>query len=163
MKNPMKLAQTKAGKAYYFLSLSRFGDWPTTLRVGPGHLRLFIACDSRRLRPTNVRDFASVAIQQGVVDLSVWGPNCCKGFHVPFVEALPNSNDDNSNLIIANCTRDSLPESIAFFITWGRASREYRRTCKSLLFVSIGNPAWAKTIQRSLRTFAKTLTDAWLI
>ena len=165
MANLSTIGKTRTGKNLYFLSLSRLSEWPTELRVRSKYIRVFMACDARRLRAAQVRGFTLSVIQQGVVDFSVWGPNCCKGFHIPFVESLPaeaaNRKDDLSDLITANCNQISLRTSIKFFIMFGRASKKYRRSCKSLLFVSVGNSAWAKSMRRSLRTFKDTIIEEY--
>src|SRR5260221_6794507 len=152
MKNPTIIGQTKSGKTVYFLSLSRLSEWPTELHLRSKYIRSFIACDARRLRALYVRKFSLMVVQQRVVELTVWGPNSCRGFHVPFFEATRTPKDDDSDSIIAECNQDSLPKSISYFMTYGRVSRKYRRSCKSLLFVSIGSSTWAKSIQRSLKT-----------
>jgi hypothetical protein len=164
MADPLNIGKTKNGKTLYFLSLSRLNEWPSELRVDSKYIRLFIACDARRVRAAAVRDFSSLAIQQGVVDLSVWGPNCCNGFHIPFVESLivgtPNPKDDLSDLITANCNQNSLRTSIEFFVMFGSASKKFRRSCKSLLFVAVGNSAWANSMQRSLRELKNEIVEA---
>ena len=151
MPTPLNAGKTQSGERLYFLSLARLNEWPSELRVYSKYLRLFIACDAGRLRASEVRDFTALAIRQGLVDLSVWGPSCCKNFHVPFVDAAPLSRNDDSDLIIANCNQCSLPMAVKFFIKFGHVARKYRRHCKSLLFVSIHNSVWAKSIRRSLR------------
>jgi hypothetical protein len=159
------IGKTKTGKTLYFLSLSRLSEWPTELQVRSKYIRVFMACDARRLRTTQVRDFTSSVIQQGVVDFSVWGPNCCKGFHIPFVDALPaetpNPKDDLSDLVTADCNQIPLRTSIRHFIMFGCASKKYQRACKSLVFVSVGNSAWAKSMRRSLREFKGTIIEEY--
>ncbi len=159
MKNPTKIGQTRGEKTLYFLSLSRLSEWPTELRLRSKYIRSFVACDARRLRPSSVRKFSSMVVQQGIVDLTVWGPNCCRGFHVPFFEATQTPKDDDSDSIIAECSSDSLRKSLSYFMKYGRVSRKYRRSCKSLLFVSIGSSTWAKSMQRSLKTLKRTMIE----
>ena len=159
MKSPTKIGQTRGGKTLYFLPLSRLSEWPAELRLRSKYIRSFIACDARRLRTSSVKKFSSTVVQQGIVDLTVWGPNSCRGFHVPFFDATRTPKDDYSDWIIAECSQDSLRKSIGYFMTYGRVSRKYRRSCKSLLFVSIGNPTWARSMQRNLKTLRRTIVE----
>jgi hypothetical protein len=150
MSKPKSFGGTGTGKYLYFMPLSRFSEWPKDLQLRSKHIRLFVACDARRLRAATIRQFASLVIQQGVVDVSVWGPNCCEGFHIPFVEAM-DPRLDASALITANCnSRDSLREALSSFIKWGFVSSQYKRTSKSLLFVAVGNPHWSKSVCQGL-------------
>jgi hypothetical protein len=152
MPMPTVIGRTRTGKSLYFMPLSRLSKWPRDLQLESKYIRLFVACDARRLQAARVRSFASLVIQQGVVDLSVWGPKCCEGFHIPFVEALdPNLSD--SALIIANCNRDSLREALSFFIEWGYVSKKYERRSNSLLFVPVGNPVWHRSMRQSLAAY----------
>ena len=152
MQKPTIIGRTRTGKDLYFMPLSRLSEWPKDLQLGSKYIRLFVACDARRMQAARVKYFASLVIQQGVVDVSVWGPKCCEGFHIPFVGAL-DPNIDDSAWISTNCNRDSLGEALSFFIEWGSVSSKYKRNSNSLLFVPVGNPDWRKFMRRSLKAY----------
>jgi hypothetical protein len=152
MPMPTFIGRTRTRKSLYFMPLSRLSNWPRDLQLESKYVRLFVACDARRLQAPRVRSFASQVIKQRVVNLSVWGPKCCEGFHIPFVEAL-DQNTSDSALIITNCNRDSLREALSFFIEWGYVSKKYESHSNSLLFVPVGNPVWRKSMRQSLAAY----------
>jgi hypothetical protein len=122
--------------------------------------RLFVAADITEVSTQTVSDFALAALNQGMVYLCSWGPDC-ERFHDIVDEVLvednigqqkfarPNSSDVIMTTWHAN---DSLEDAIDFFATLAVPTDGFAPDSDSRLVVCVANQQWAAQADKFLQS-----------
>ena len=102
----------------FFLDLSRLGDWPKQLALPSRYFGLFLACDARAISDEAIVEVAGSLIEQGIVYLCSWGPDCERVhdlFDSVIVERNPNETE-KSVILTTWHDGESLDEALWHFL-----------------------------------------------
>ena len=141
-------------KTLYFMFLPRLRDWPDDLQLPSKHCGLFLAWDARRIPRAMVQQFGERLIEQGIVKLAVWGPDCCRRVHIPFAEDVIFKMSEDAS-INHDCYSGTLKQALWMFVRWGDVQSRYKRTCRTWLVVAVANRNWSQFIRRSLGGYTR--------
>jgi hypothetical protein len=160
MPEVIKVGRSKKDhKTLYFMSLPELKEWPVGLRLPSKHFALFLAVDARGTPRAAFKTVGESLVKQGIANLVVWGPDCCRCVHIPFAEDVAFKLDPdgpNESSINHDCYSGTLKEALRMFVRWGEVQSRYKRTCRTWLAVAVGNNAWAQSIRRSLGAYTRS-------
>jgi hypothetical protein len=139
-------------KRLYFLSLPNLDDWPDNLCLASERFGLFLAVDATELTDESVLQTARIAVRQGMVCLSSWGPGCERVhdlFDVAVVEKRPPTRRPDAVTLTA-WHDDTLEDALWFFTYALWPSGDYETTRRSWLAVSVWGDNFEKLVRRWL-------------
>jgi low affinity Fe/Cu permease len=136
--------------------------WPTSNPLPAGRFRLFVAADISDVSVHAISEFASAALSQGMVYFSAWGRDC-ERLHDIIDEVIvedeigehrfvgPTAND----VVMTTWHEDeTLEEALDFFTTSAIPTNGFAVNSSFRLVICIGNPDWAETATRVLKSTA---------
>jgi hypothetical protein len=134
--------------------------WPASVRLSGRRFRLFVAADIRDVSVDAVSEFASVALDRGMVYFCAWGRDC-ERFHDIVDEVVvqdglserrfvgPTAND---TVVTTWHEHESLNEALDFFAGSAIPTQGFAADSSFRLVICIGNPDWADTASRVLQS-----------
>lgn len=133
----------------YVWELPSAGDWPVAEPFLAEHFGLLLACDARALADDAIRALAAGALDQGLVYLCCWGPDC-KRVHDLFDEEIAGrGRARGEGLILTSWHDEPLEEAAAFFCDTQPAML-YENSATAWVALSVGNPEWTERLRRRL-------------
>jgi hypothetical protein len=146
-------------KRFAVVQLPEFG-WPIALEIPSKRFRLFVAADTSGVSTNTLSDFASVALNQGMVYFCAWGPDC-ERFHDIVDELVvedgvgaskfagPSSSD---TVMTTWHTTDTLEDAIDFFASCAVPTDGFARDSDFRLVICVSNEQWAARANKFLQS-----------
>jgi hypothetical protein len=132
--------------------------WPR-LSVPVRRFRLFVAADLRTISTDEIADFARNALSSGMVYICAWGPDCERLHDV--VDEIVVADEIGERRFVGPTESDTimttwhngetLDDALEFFLQCSRPTEGFAVDSEYWLALSLSNPEWAGTIQRSLQ------------
>ena len=116
------------------------------------HFVLFIALDGCTLSGQMLSTVAQTALRAGASYLCCWGPECSR-FHARLdgAERAIYGDVQDDRMVIAACRQgESLEQALWYAVHVAEPSPRFEASTRSVVAVSIGNPAWGSRIEACL-------------
>jgi hypothetical protein len=142
-------------REFYFLYLPDIAKWPDNLGFPDKYFGLFLACDARGLTDEVILSVAKTALNQSLVYLCAWGPDCERVhdlFDLANIRRETRVPEPDSLTVVMTTwhANDSLREAIWFFKVSTLGAGRFEN-CKTWLAVNIGKPEWSSEIMELLK------------
>jgi hypothetical protein len=134
--------------------------WPKRIEIPSNRFRLFVAADIEGNGNTAVSQFASAALNRGMVYFCSWGIGCGR-FHdiVDEIVAMQEPRKDNSAAVSPRDTvmttwhdNESLEEALNFFIGAALPTEGLILDSTFRLVLCVGHQEWANRAMRVLQS-----------
>ena len=131
--------------------------WPRGLQIPSKRFRLFVAADATVIASELIAEFSQNALEQGMVYLCAWGPDCQKVHDL--ADGVVVADELGKGLVIRPTKNDtimttwhdeSLEDALDFFVNASYPTEGFAAGSDFWLAVCVNNPAWAHTIERRL-------------
>ena len=132
--------------------------WPTSFRAPSNRFRLFVAADSVNISTDAISDFASGALNAGMVYLCAWGLGC-ERFHDTVDELVVEEeigdgrfrgSTENDVIMTTWHDHESLQEALSFFATSARPTDGFTADSSFWFVVCVDNAQWAASAKQFL-------------
>ncbi|MGA9407843.1 MAG: hypothetical protein WBW71_11995 [Bacteroidota bacterium] len=147
------------------LSVNHFNEILPLPEHAGRHFTMLVAMDGLAEKPANVRNIPSDLLEEGLVYLSTWGPDCGHVADI-FNEAAQMLNVslyDEYRFRSVYHDNDSLDDALWFFLNAAIPDDSYAQSCRSAFAVSVGNTAWEShlvTCLSNIRAFNKKILSS---
>jgi hypothetical protein len=141
-----------SGREMRFLELESLDDWPDAMDLDPPHFVLLLACDAARVKDPRLRDVARRAVEQGMVYLCAWGPECDR-VETIFDEAGTDTvggGDPEGTILTESDGEEPLGEVVRNAVRLVAPATDYEESCATTLVVTVGNESWAEEVRALL-------------
>ncbi len=129
------------------LTLPTFDDVPRKLALPSPHFVCLLCCDARDVSDRAVMDAAAVLLEQGLVYLCIWGPDCNRVRYLFDTAALIR----HSRVSVRSVhLYDDLDIALNYALNVASPTIEYAETCQSSLVLTIGRIDWDQHIHQYL-------------
>jgi hypothetical protein len=140
---------------YYFLYLSGIANWPENIELPEGNFGLFLACDARELTDEMILGVAKTALNQGLVYLCAWGPDCERVhdlFDLADIRREIRVPEQDSNTVVMTTwhAEESLKEAIWYFKVSAYGAGRFEN-CQTWLAVNVGQRDLSSEIMELLK------------
>jgi hypothetical protein len=133
--------------------------WPSSIQLPSKRFRLLVAADVTNVDTDAISNFASAALNCGMVYFCAWGPDC-ERLHDIVDEIIvkddlgerrftgPTANDV---IFTTWHSKESLREALDFFATCAEPTEGFLADSGFRLVICAGNPKWVATARKSLQ------------
>jgi len=144
----------ESGRTMHFLELDSVEDWPERVALPKSpHFVLFLALGGEELADDDVTALAERCLEQGMVYLSVWGPES-ERVHDLFEEAAAERDPDaDADTVVLSEWHDEEPlsQAVLYAVSSAWPASAYEKTCAATLVVVVGNPDAADQVRGWLK------------
>ncbi len=136
----------------YVLELPSLAGLPRILNLSSQYFTLLLACDARQISHDEIAKAATSLVEQGVVYVCSWGPDCQRVEDI-FDEVIVGKNPDEtvkSVIITTQHNDESLDEALWFLLNVAFAAEEYEKDCGAELIIVVANSEWTSQVRARL-------------
>jgi hypothetical protein len=134
------------GREFDSLSLPDFRSMPDPIAMPSRHFVALLAADATGVSVEVLREFSRKLLRAGCVYFCAWGADC-ERVHDIFDE---NCFEVEPVIMATWHSKESLDETLRFFVFCTYPDDGYAETCQSALVISIGSPELDKQIHTRL-------------
>jgi hypothetical protein len=149
---PQLLGRGGLERELYLANIQTLDGWPVLLESPQPHFVALLAMDARSVDRDEIGALAKKLIDQGMVYLCAWGPDC-KRVHDVFDVAKAGRVETDDAFVLTDWFEEEDLDDALWDAVFAPPAEAYIDTCRAVVAIVVDQPGWSERVEAALGDF----------